>query len=793
MAAIPRYYTPMPKASRSINNPHLEELAKRVAQAPTKPGIYRWLSADGTVLYVGKAKNLKNRLKSYLPRGISKGIQKPDKSLGPWKLSLVKQITDLDMTVTQSELEALVLETNLIKEIRPKYNVLMKDDKNYVYIRISIKDPYPSIEITRRMEPDGAKYFGPFLGAMYIRKTLDMLHDVYHWKACQRSLDRLNSTRNSQLTTRNLPLKPCLEFQIGKCCGLCIEQVTQEEYRESIENVVTFLKGNYKPVMHVLTEQMKQAALDKKFERAAKLRDIVRYVQSLNEKQIVSDTTGENTDIIGIATGNGKTQVVILHERGGKVIDETSMALQGEADTIEEILVQFLPQYFTSVTEFPDTVVIPQEIAEQELLAQWISEQKGTKVELRVPERGKKAQLLEMAQKNAQEKLAQQAAKWEAAARNIETALTELQKVLKLPDLPKRIEGYDISHLGGTETVGSMVVMKNGKPANDQYRSFTLRTIKEGEIDDYKALYEMLRRRLLHITRNVKVEEQTWKKSGITFGKARKAEQKRIGEMIEKHQKNFPEPRPKMTEFFVARKEEAIVACAALQSLEGTVQLAAQWAEEKQEAALQFLLRKMLSSVKKGKVYLCTQSTAQEQYMDIGFRPVHTAPAVIMKHTEDDVLLMTYEVAHNKPDSSLTVRPDLLMIDGGKGQLSTVQKVLEKLKIDIPVIGLAKQEEQVFHPRLGEVHFGKDSQGRFLLMRLRDEAHRFANIHREKRLKMKTFTSELDGIPGLGSKTKQQLLQQFHSVQGVRGASDAELKTILTQPQLAALREYWKQ
>ncbi len=461
-----------------------DQLRKRVSNAPTKPGVYRWLNAKGEVLYVGKAKNLRNRLKSYVQK-------EPDMKQGPWKLSLRKHIVDFDVTVTTTELEALILETNLIKEIKPKYNVLMKDDKNYVYVRITVNDEYPSVSIVRKIENDSAKYFGPHLTAYSIRRTLDTLHDVFRFRACETSINALNNGKK--------PEHACLEYQIGQCNGLCTGDTSKKQYRESIEEVIRFLKGDYRPAVESLKDMMDAAAAEKKFEKAAKLRDTLKYIASLTEQQTVSDTSGEDTDAIGVATQSGKVQVVILSERNGRVIDERSLTVSTETDSLEHVLSELIPQIYSNAPEIPDLIVIPEELEDKPVLEEWLSQLKGRKAELRAAIRGKKSKLLALAQSNAKQKISQQFAKWEAASKNIENALEGLRDALDLSGIPKRIEGYDISHLGGTETVGSMVVIKNGKSANADYRSFTLRTVKEGEIDDYKALKEVLRRRLNYL------------------------------------------------------------------------------------------------------------------------------------------------------------------------------------------------------------------------------------------------------------------------------------------------------
>ena len=739
------------------NSTHLEELRKRIAKAPTSSGIYRWLNAKGDVLYIGKAKNLKNRLKSYVQK-------EPDKALGPWKLSLIKHITDYDVTITQNELEALILETNMIKEVKPKYNVLMKDDKNYVYVRIT-KDAYPVLSVVRQMEDDDARYFGPYLSAYNIKRTLNTLHDVFRFRACALSTDALNRDKK--------PERACLEYQIGQCNGLCVGDVTEKQYNESVEAVMRFLKGDHTDAVVALKDMMESAAKHNKFERAAKLRDTLLYIESLDVPQVVSDTSRENTDAIGIALQSGKAQVVVLRERNGRLVEERSIALAGEADNIGAVLAELMPQYYSVETDIPDLILIQEEIEDQELLEAWLAQIKERQVEIRAPERGKKSKLLALAESNAKQKVSQQFAKWEAAAKNIDTALKELQEVLGSDNTFKRIEGYDISHLGGTETVGSMVVIKNGKPANKEYRSFTVRTVKEGEVDDYKALKEVLGRRLKYLEK---------RDESISISRLKKKER----DLWAKTQKDRLEiPKDWREEVIVISKGEAdLLTLDARKSskgkmIYGTLTLHAT-DRDLQHAALDML------EDKAGKLEWYVQCDISE---DLAF--IHGL-SKSAKPIPDDFKPGKKAVLHRRStteDFSLKSRPDLLVIDGGKGQLSTVVEVLKDLKLDIPVIGLAKREEEVFLP--GEsfpVDLPSNSQASFLLQRLRNEAHRFANAHREKRIAKTMVGSALDEVDGIGEKTKKELLQKFGSVDVITDASDEQLLQILSAAQLAALR-----
>ncbi len=683
----------------------MKQLRARCAKAPTGPGVYRWLDDDDGVLYVGKAKNLRARLKSYV-------AAKPSKDLGPWKLSLIGKVRNVDWTIVGSELEALVLETNLIKEFRPKYNVLMKDGKNYVYVKVTVKDPYPTVEIVRQMENDGAQYFGPHLRAMDTLRALDTVQDLVQYRACKESLSLLN--RGGDLSK----LRPCLDFQIGQCCGLCAGAIDAVEYLSRIERLVAYFKGDYAPLIERARTLMNQAAQLKQFERASHYRDALQSLEVMAERQIVSDTSGEDVDVFGVALLSGAVHAVLLRKRRGKLIGEESFSLMGRAESIEDALEQLLPQYYEASPDVPETVLVGSDFASRGVLEELLSQRRGKKVKVRVPERGTKSQLLSLAERNAQEKALKAEASWEADARNTQEALSALQQLVKLEHPPARIEGYDISHLGGTETVGSMVVAIDGKPRNDHYRSFTIRTLQEGDVDDYRSLREVLTRRLRHLVGGIKAEEQRWNAEGIAVRKAKKDDD--VGEC----------------EFaLVAEKEGETVAVAKVVDVDGHCELASLRVDPPyaEGPLASFLVRKAVASAK-DKVYTIVEPSLESSYAAIGFRPVQRAPKAFEGRVNEQAVLMSCEPKDQKPDVSLSARPDLLVIDGGKGQLGVVVDALKNWKLDIPVISLAKREEEVFEPgNPFAIPFPPDSPAKFLLMRLRDEAHRFANRHRKKR------------------------------------------------------------
>jgi excinuclease UvrABC nuclease subunit len=599
-------------------------------------------------------------------------------------------------------------------------------------------------------------------------------------------------------THRDRPT-PCLDFHMKQCSAPCIGNVTPEDYRRnSIDGVVAFFEGKYKEVAETLKAAMREAAAAKKFEKAAMLRDHFTRMTELQEKQMMSDTSGENTDYIGVALRDNRASVVVLRERDGKVLDEQSFDLTGDADTTADVLGQFLPQYYDNVTEYPDCVVAAEAPDENHLFADWISSRKGSRVELRIPERGKKSSLLVLAEKNADLKVAQRITKWEVRAGGTDQALKDLAETLRLVSVPKRIEGYDISHLGGSFTVGSMVVLQNGVPKRDHYRSFSVRGL-DGAIDDYASLKDVLTRRLKYLGVSIKEEEKLWKERGVTVGKAKKNDLHCIEETM-KEEGTFELNDLAMKDFIVARHEETIVGFVRLFShAEKLTELKSLWVHPnfRGQRLGRFLARKILQSRKKGKVYVTVDASLESYYADIGFRHVLHEPELFQKRLDAYHALcpprgvtMMIEVAKQNIDPSFSVRPDLILIDGGKGQLGVAMDVLRDLHLAIPVASLAKREEEIFVPDSSDpVALPKNAPAQFLLQRLRDEAHRFANVIREKQGKNAMLQSGFDAVDGIGPKTRALLLKKFGSMDAAKQASDDELKRLLNTSQLKAFRK----
>lgn len=774
----------------------LEGIRRRLQTAPLEPGVYRWLGDDGVVLYVGKAKQLRHRLKSYLTAG---------QKLGPWKEAMLRAVRDVEWTVVPSELEALVLETNLIKQFRPKYNVLMKDDKSYVYVRVTVQDAYPRVEVVRQLQEDGAKYFGPKTNAAQVHEALAVLRRLYPFRTCKMTIEPRSPAKPGiplevETRHRDRPV-PCLDAHMQQCTAPCVGRLTPESYQaQCIEPVLRFWRGDPSAVVTALHERMAKAVAERQFELAAQSRDALRSIEALGERQVVSDASGEDCDAVGVALLTSRAQVVVLQKRGGKLIGEQPISLSGQPTSVPEVLATFLPQFYADVPDLPPRIFVSELPDDAALLTTWLTEKAGRKVELRVPERGDKTQLLSIAQRNAEERVRQQEAKWEAEARNAEQAGAELQSVLGLASAPQRIECYDISHLGGTETVGSMVVFVGGKPKREHYRSFTVHELARGDVDDYRSLREVLRRRLRYLTGGLKGELARLAEVGVVVRKARKADQPALTELRAAEGLSTAADAYKTT--VVAERGEVLIGMARLCTHEGNlVEVRGVWVAqaERGQKLGQLLLRFLLSSLKKGKAYLLCDPALQAYYAAVGFRPMQDAADAVLKlraiHVaeQSDVtscVPLLWQASDHKDDASLSTKPDILLIDGGLGQLHAVEAELEASGLQgITLLSLAKREEEVFlrgQPR--PIALTPGGSAHILLRRLRDEAHRSANRHRESRSTARMLASDVLQVPGIGEGTMKKLLQRFGSLPAAHAASDDELATILTKPQLIAFR-----
>jgi len=612
--------------------PVSEKIRKQLAALPAKPGVYLMRNVEGEVIYVGKAAKLKDRVRSYFgsPRGME-----------PKTRALRQQIEDFEYIVVGNAGEALILEATLIKRHQPFYNIRLKDDKRYPYLKIDVQNPWPRVYITRRIEKDGARYFGPYASAGSVRATLDLTKKLFPWRSCTKEI-----TGNDA--------RPCLDYYIKRCIAPCTAFCTKDEYDEVMEQVILFLEGKSDDVLRRLKRQMGEAAERMEYERAAQVRDQLKAIERTVERQMVSTTRKEDVDIFGMARESDQACVQVFFVRGTQMIGRDTFMLEGVRDEPDSaVLTNFLLQYYEGAQYVPKLVAIPSEADDRDTMEALLTEKRGSLVEVRVPERGEKRRLVELATENAKEALAQTRVKWMADANKTEQALEQLREELSLPEIPRRIECYDNSNIQGTSPVSSMVVFIDGKPAPNQYRKFRVKTV-EGA-NDFATMQEVLRRR---------------------FG--RHARGGAAGE-------------------------------------------------------------------------------------------VNQAAAPTGSGTPGE--------ANGSAGTEAWGLPDLVIIDGGKGQLGAALQVMRELGVyDIPAVGLAKRFEELFVPDEDEpVVLPRNSEALYLVQRIRDEAHRFAiTYHRQVRAKS-SIQSALDTIAGIGPKRKKALLKKFGSVRQIREADVEEI------------------
>lgn len=605
--------------------------------APTKTGCYMMKNADGKVIYVGKAVNLRSRLRSYY-HASAKDHRKTRE--------LVKHIVDIEWIVVSSELEALILEMNLIKRHRPHYNVRLKDDKQYPFIKAHWSSEFPKVTVTRRLVKDGSRYFGPYTSVWAVHQTLDILRRIFPYLTCDRTITGEDD-------------RACLYYDIKLCSAPCIGAVNQEGYRQMIADLCQFLNGRTEPIVSRLRVDMEKAAIELRFEHAAALRDQLQAIERVVERQKVVSQEYIDSDVIAMARADGDACVQVFFIRGGKLVGRDYFLLDGAEDTPDsDVISGFLKQFYDRSPNVPAQVLLPHEIEEANIIRQWLKTRRGgKKVEIRIPRRGKKKELVQLASENATETLASLQAQWQADKHRQTQALAELQEALELPEPPNRIECYDISNTQGTAAVGSMVVFEQGVPRKQHYRHFNIRTVQGP--DDYASMEEVLTRRF-----------NRWKAA----------------------QENADRP---------------------------------------------------------GK----------------------------------------------KPDQAFGLLPDLVLVDGGKGQLGRAVTVLDRFDLlaEIPVAGIAKQNEEMFvHGHSHSILLPRQSQGLFLVQRVRDEAHRFAITSHRKRRTKTGLASRLDNIPGIGPARRKALLNQFGSINNIKQASMEELTSLpgITDQIAHAIKEH---
>lgn len=449
-------------------------LEEKLKILPALPGVYLFKDEQGRIIYVGKAISLKNRVKSYF------SSQHTD---SPKTKALVKNIKDLEYIVTDSEVEALILESNLIKKHKPKYNIRLTDDKSYPYLRVTVQEAYPRLEIARLLRKDGARYFGPYTNVGAVHETLKLLKRVFPLRSCKQ-------------TSFEKQARPCLNAHIKRCAAPCQGLISQDDYRKMIDEVILFLEGRQETLARKLKQRMSQAAENLDFEKAAELRDQVMAVEKVIEKQKIVSSNFEDMDILNFARDAQRACAQVLFVRGGKVTGGDHFMLEADEEKEgREIMLAFLKQYYHQAELIPPQILLPEEVEEEEqaVLETWLKGKRGGKAALKFPQRGQKKELLELAAKNAEESLQQETRLREQRQQHANDALEEIVQYLGLPEAPYRIECYDISNIQGAESVASMVVFEKGRANTSQYRRFKIKTV-DGP-NDFASMAEVIRRR----------------------------------------------------------------------------------------------------------------------------------------------------------------------------------------------------------------------------------------------------------------------------------------------------------
>ena len=628
-----------------------EQVTEKLKTLPAKPGVYLYHDAKGAILYVGKAINLRNRVRSYFHASNEASVK---------TLRLVNEIADLEWIITETELEALILEANLIKKHRPRFNIRLKDDKRYPYIKVEWQNDFPKVLTVRKMEQDGARYYGPFTNAGAVHATLDTMRRIFPYLTCDRVITGQDK-------------RACLYYDIKLCGAPCIGAVNKEEYRATIDRLCAFLEGKTDQVVADIEKKMQAASEAMQFERAAEYRDQLKSIQHIVERQKVVSTTGKDQDVVAFARDDkrGDACVQIFFIRQGKLIGREYFVLEGaEGEDTREIMSSFLKQFYEEAATVPPEILLQVEVEEAQIIEQWLRQKRGAQVLLAAPREGQPAELVAMAAENASETLAALQAQWMADEHKNEQALKELADGIGLDAPPARIECFDISNTQGTATTASMVVFVKGVPRKSHYRKFNVKAVQGP--DDFASMREVLTRRLRR--------------------------------------------------YFDAKAADG--------------------------------------------------SAMDETAVP---RSMPSQPR---------------QLPGQKKDESFAVLPDLLIVDGGKGQLSVAVEVLKEFDLfgQVPVCGLAKQQEEIFLPgRPDSILLPRRSQGLFLIQRIRDEAHRFAlTAHRSLRGKQ-GIASQLDAIPGVGPTRRKALLKHFGSIDAIRVASADDIAAVPGIPREVAV------
>lgn len=714
-----------------------ERITAILADLPHCPGVYQMHNASGDVIYVGKAKDLAKRVRSY--------FQNKKQDVKTQKL--VSHIADISYTEVSTESEALILEANFIREKKPKFNVLLRDDQRYLYIKVT-KEDFPQILKVRHISKDKARYFGPFTYASPVATSLQFIQKLFSLRSCTHRIEATDGHPINHKATRSIP---CLEYHIQKCSGPCTGAISQEEYGARIAKVIAFLEGFQEVIINEAQEQMLAAAGAQQFEKAAGLRDNIAALQSLQEKQHINTAGDHDYDAIGYFQAFGKVGINVFQVRGGRMINQETVLFddRSEQSTPSEILERFLVDFYPKIISLPREILLPSPIDNTE----WLSEFIGSA--LVCPQKGDKRRVVDLSIQNARSWMEQNKVKWATEHSKTTGAANELAQMLGIQKELRRIECYDISHFQGTHTYASMVVFRDGKPEKKHYRSFQIKSLASGEINDFASLAEVLHRRLSKIVLPG-IEEN------IIVRKA-----------LKKHLEELSLDSQDEDTVFVALDKDVLIGWARCRIIDDAIWLTDVHFSENYTAWELYLklTRQLLVKIGKEKVY-ASDSIDTNLLSALQFIETKDRPGVWMREGKKG------------EDASFTDVPDLIIIDGGKGQLSSVVAIMENLELleHIPVISLAKREEEVFFPGESEpLILDRHSNALYLIQRLRDEAHRFAiTAHRRSRDKAMT-RSFLDDIEGIGPVLKKRLLQVFGDTDGIRRASLAQLRGVVNE------------
>ncbi len=716
----------------------IKEILKNI---PHSPGIYKMSDEEGKIIYIGKAKDLSKRVRQYFQKNYEHSTRTK---------KLLEKTSNLTYTVVDSELEAVILENNLIKQLKPKYNVIMKDDKSFVYIRIT-KEEFPRIQIVRRPVKDDAKYIGPKTAANKVYETFKILKRVFPFRHCNLDIRIIKKNANEYdvKIERSTIKYPCLDYYIKRCPAPCIGKIKPEDYRKIIKNVENFLEGKGDDIINELNLQMTEFAKLKQFEKAARIRDKINKVREILEKQKISDLSQEDKDIINYCISREKAYFNLFQVRNGKLIGQENFILEAELEdensSNPEILEAFLKQYYELTKDIPKEILIPHEIENKNEIENFIEKDANKKSKLIVPKIGTKNKLLEMSLNNARIFADRNRPSWRKESEKTLEATEKLREILKLKSQLKRIECYDISHLSGTDTVGSMIVFENGAPEPKMYRKFHLKTV-QGKPDDYKSMKEVLLRRFSKIALDHVNQEYFFKKAA-----------KNYKNQIEKHiGKENLKKEIEYKNFYIleknSKKKKSLAAFASITDHSNKASEINDFFVVPKERGKKIghkLLKNIINKTKTKRVYLICRQELKEYYLLLGFEEIKKIPEELEKSFSvsskynTNPLVLVYDKLKHKPDESFSKIPDLVIIDGGKGQLSIANEVFMELKINIPHIALAKELEEIFlSAKEKSLILPKNNEALKLLQRARDEAHRFAISYNKDLRKKRLFSKE---------------------------------------------------